>query len=423
MKYYEILDVSLDATAEQIKAAYRILVQLHHPDRLQQANDNVRHYAEEKLKRINEAYTVLSDPARRAQYDATLRTRKAEYKYEAPAETWDSSPRRKSQRRHTSAEQAAYEAAYEEWAHQQADRYAEQREAERQQRAQQAAERERREAEEQARRAAAEHFPRARTQGNELTLQFSPGVWTTLVLIPEGDFLMGSAPDQDALALVSEQPQHGIYLSEFYIGKYPITNAQYQAYLDATRPKLSAPAWQMPPGKETHPVVNVTWDDAVAFCQWLTRETGRAFRLPTEAEWEKAARGVESLLYPWGNEWDPGCLNSQGTLGSTTPVGQFSPVGDSPFGMADMSGNVWEWCADWYSEREYARRARTLTRGNPQGPADGEGYVVRGGAFDSSPKQARAAHRNWYYPFNRRMNVGFRLVAGPVVAGRASRES
>jgi formylglycine-generating enzyme required for sulfatase activity len=156
--------------------------------------------------------------------------------------------------------------------------------------------------------------------------------------------------------------------------------------------------------------VNVSWDDAVAFCKWLSQATGRTFRLPTEAEWEKAARGDDGRIYPWGNEWEVTRLNGESMHGGTTPVGQFSPAGDSPFGLADASGNVWEWCADWYADKTYERRARAMAR-DPKGPADGEGCVVRGGAFDSSPRHLRCAHRNWYYPFNARKNVGFRVVA------------
>lgn len=415
MKYYETLDLPSDATAEQIKSAYRILVQLHHPDRLQQANEGVRRYAEDKLKRINEAYTVLSDPARRAKYDATLRTHQRrvpadEEAYASPADDdWDyayTSP--KSRRRKTSA-QAAAEAAYEEWAHREAEHYAETREAERQGRA----ERERREAEARAQRAEAERYPRVRAEADtsSLRLYFAPGQWTTLKRVPAGDFWMGADPTLDGEASRAELPQHRVAVSEFFISQYPITNTQYRIFAETNRPQLAAPAeWQMPLGKETHPAVNVTWDEAVAFCQWLTRLTGRPFRLPTEAEWEKAARGSEGRLYPWGNEWNAHHLNSGGALGGSTAVGQYSPAGDSAYGLADMSGNVWEWCADWYADRLYPARAGKITR-DPTGPGTGEGCVVRGGAFDSSPKQARASHRNWFYPYQRRGNVGFRVVA------------
>ena len=202
MKYYEILDVPPDATPEQIKAAYRILVQLHHPDRLQQSNPGVRQYAEERLKRINEAYTVLSDPAKRAKYDALYAPRKrwAEPEYDAPGEPWPA-PTRKRRARQRTAEQTAYESAADEILRQAAEREAEAREAERQRWAAEARERERREAEEQARRAAEERYPRARPQGNELILNFAPGVWTALVLVPAGEFLMGSDPALDPAAL------------------------------------------------------------------------------------------------------------------------------------------------------------------------------------------------------------------------------
>lgn len=402
MKYYEILDLSPDATAEQIKAAYRILVQLHHPDRLQQAQEGVRRYAEDKLKRINEAYTVLSDPARRAKYDATLRTRRAPADVDDYASTvdedWEYAYTASRTRRRRTAAHTAAEAAYEEWAHREAEHYAEAREAERQRRAQ----RERQEAEARAQRAEAERYPRVREEAEGLRLYFAPGQWTTLKRVPAGDFWMGADPALDAEAARAELPQHRVTVSEFFISQYPITNAHYQ---------LAAPAgWQMPLSKETHPVVNVTWEEAATFCQWLTRLTGRTFRLPTEAEWEKAARGTEGAIYPWGHEWKPACLNSGGVVGGSSAVGSYSPAGDSAYGLADMSGNVWEWCADWYADRLYVARAGKVTR-DPPGPATGEGCVVRGGAFDSSPKQTRASQRNWFYPYQRRNNVGFRVVA------------
>jgi formylglycine-generating enzyme required for sulfatase activity len=160
----------------------------------------------------------------------------------------------------------------------------------------------------------------------------------------------------------------------------------------------------------------VAWDDAVAFCRWLTRATSRTFRLPTEAEWEKAARGTDGRVYPWGNGWDPARLNCQtspaAAPGATSPVGRYSPLGDSPYGAADMSGNVWEWCADWFDAQTYARRAARPVR-DPQGPATGPGYVARGGAFNTSAKQVRCAHRNWYYPDDRRADLGFRFVVMP----------
>jgi formylglycine-generating enzyme required for sulfatase activity len=403
MKYYEILDILPSATDDQIRTAYRILVQLHHPDRLQQMSPAVREYAEERLKKINLAYGVLGDPERRAIYDATLRPSAAPVDDYAPAYD-EASGVRRTRSRPPTAEQAEAQAAYEEWAQQEAERYAAAREAERARRSWE----EVREADARARRAAEEQFPRARLQGSELVVHFAPGVWTKLAQVQTGTFLMGSDPAVDPEAGRAEQPQHQVRLSEYYIGKYPITNAQYAAFAFAThRPYGAAPA-----GRENFPVVNVAWDDAAALCQWLSRVTSRSFRLPTEAEWEKAARGVEGWRYTWGNEPDPARLNADSRYGASTPVGRFSPLGDSPYGVADLLGNVWEWCNDWFDARLYARRAKHLVN-DPPGPNTGQGYVVRGGAFDSPPRHTRCAHRNWYYPDAAKPDLGFRIVTLP----------
>ncbi|MCC6188976.1 MAG: SUMF1/EgtB/PvdO family nonheme iron enzyme [Anaerolineales bacterium] len=414
MKYYELLDVPPDASEEQIKAAYRILVQLHHPDRLQQVSAAVRQYAEERLKKINAAYHALGDPQRRAAYDAAWQAARARpaapypdeaYEYAVPHDpAWEQSKKHTRRRAQTAAEAEAA-AAYQAWAHEEAERYARARDAERTRQA----ERENREAEARARKAAEEQYPRARPDpslGGVLVVHFAPGVWTTLVPVATGTFWMGSDLG-DPEAGRAEQPQHQVRLSEYYLGRYPVTNAQYQAFLRATR---RAPAAPVPPGHEQHPVVNVTWDDAAAFCRWLSAATSRTFRLPTEAEWEKAARGPEGQRYSWGNEWDPSRLNGEGGPGCLMPVDRFSPAGDSPYGAAALLGNAWEWCADWFDPKLYARRANRLVS-DPAGPGTGQGYVVRGGAFDAPARHTRCAYRTFEYPDTARPNLGFRLAA------------
>ncbi len=404
MKYYELLDVSPEASQDEIKTAYRIQVQLHHPDRLRQANETVRHYAEEKLKRINEAYTVLSDPVRRSAYDARWRAEQA--RAAAPAETtddddWFQSRRPAARRRRSEAEAAR------EWMKWEAEARAQERYEERQRRAAAEAARERQEAEEQARQGARQRYPRVQQDGDRLTAALTARLSLTLLRIPAGEFLMGSDPARDELALPSERPQHVVRLSEYFIGQFPVTQAQYQAFQAAAHPNTP---WPIPDGLEQHPVVNVSWDDAQAFCQWLT-VPGWRFHLPSEAQWEKAARGGDGRLFAWGNTWEATRANADDLADMTTPVGLFSPGGDSPFGLSDTGGNVWEWCLDWYDSEEYRRRQAIL---NPTGPSTGEGVVVRGGAFDSPVRRVRCAQRNWDYPFKRRPNTGFRVVAVPV---------
>lgn len=406
MKYYDLLDVPPTASAEDIKAAYRIQVQLHHPDRLQQASPQVRAYAEDKLKRINEAYTVLSDPVRRAAYDSRFVRAQRAQANEDEDDDLTMRPARPGRKR-PSRRQAEAEAANQWWREQQ------QREAEEQayaraeaqrQRAQQRAEAERRAEQERARRQAAERYPRVRREAEAVILTFQPGVWTTLKRVPEGEFLMGSDPKHDPQALAHEQPAHRVFVPEFFIGQFPVTNAQFAMFARDTRLE-----WTPPPHAGDVPVTQVMWDEALAFCRWLSRLTGQPFRLPTEAEWEKAARGPDGRLYPWGNAWQTGYANLADLAPAPSPVGQFSPAGDSLYGVSDLAGNVWEWCADWYAAKTYASRARWVAH-NPHGPEHGEGYVLRGGAFDSPQKHARAAHRNWDYGFKRRKNVGFRLA-------------
>jgi formylglycine-generating enzyme required for sulfatase activity len=234
----------------------------------------------------------------------------------------------------------------------------------------------------------------------ESTIRITSPIDLEMKRVPAGEFLIGSDPDKDRHAAQNEQPQHYVYVSEFYISKYPVTKTQYAMFV------LSA--HHSPPGHwkkgtfvsgfDNHPIVNVTWDDATAFCEWLSQQTGKNLRLPTEAEWEKAARGTDERIYPWGNEWDGKKCHSSGdfftsfTRVSTAAVGQCSPSGDSPYGVSDMSGNVWEWCLDWFDERAYPKRIKAPVK-NPTGPKSGTYHVARGGSWADNRKNVRAAVR------------------------------
>jgi formylglycine-generating enzyme required for sulfatase activity len=254
-----------------------------------------------------------------------------------------------------------------------------------------------------------------------VTAQAPPDVLTItspihleLVRVPAGKFLMGSDPAKDEYAKDDEQPQHRVYVPGFYIAKYAVTNVQYAAFVRAVKHSLPG-GWkggEIPVGKENHPVVDVTWHDAVAFCEWLSRETGRPFRLPTEAEWEKAARGTDGRLYPWGDEPPTAELGNVGfyDVEDTAPVGQYSPQGDSPYGCADMAGNVWEW-------------THSLYRGYPYDPTDGREELEagefkdirawRGGSWRLGRPFARCSCRNRGGPGRLHHGLGFRC-ASPV---------
>jgi formylglycine-generating enzyme required for sulfatase activity len=228
-----------------------------------------------------------------------------------------------------------------------------------------------------------------------------------LVRVPAGEFLMGSDPAKDEDAIDWEQPQHTIELPEFAIGKYPITNAQYAAFVRATGHR--APKhWEkggVPSGEEDHPVFFVSWEDAIAFCEWLSQETGKGFVLPSEAEWEKAARGTDGRIYPWGDESPTADLcNFDKNIGGTTSVGNYSPAGDSPYDCADMAGNVWEWTRSLYKDYPY-----DSGDGRENLESDGR-RVVRGGAFSYTEDGVRCAFRNYRHPHNRSYNLGFRVV-------------
>lgn len=232
-----------------------------------------------------------------------------------------------------------------------------------------------------------------------------------MVLIPAGEFLMGSDPEKDRDAREDEYPQHRVYVSEFYIGKYPITNLEYRSFLQATDYEVPSGFYEnlYRQSRENHPVINVPWKAAVAFCAWISKETGKSFRLPTEAEWEKAARGTDGRIYPWGNDWDPAKCNWYGgRVGSTTPVGKYSPEGDSPYGVADMAGNVWEVCAGQYDSWEYQKRSGIIVK-DPEDPEEGAD-VLRGGSWNYDQGAARCARRNWGIPEFIPDSVGFRVV-------------
>jgi formylglycine-generating enzyme required for sulfatase activity len=230
-----------------------------------------------------------------------------------------------------------------------------------------------------------------------------------MILIPASEFLMGSDPRIDIDAKDDERPQHTLYLPDYYLAKTPVTNAQYTAFVQATgyeQPEHWA-GGEPPRGKEDHPVVNVSWHDAVAYCRWLGEVTGKPYCLPSEAEWEKGARGSGGRFYPWGNQWDAArCNSKEGGKEDTTPVGAYSQ-GASPYGLLDMAGNVWEW-------------TRSVYKGYLYDPEDGRENlevearrVFRGGMFRSGLKSVRCACRFGELPHNSYKYYGFRVVVSP----------
>ena len=246
-----------------------------------------------------------------------------------------------------------------------------------------------------------------------------------MVLVPAGAFWMGSQAEDIQMRVDDckkgakpenrdkceewfgdEGPQRQVFLDSFYIDRYEVTNALFERFVTANSyrttaeaegwgwvfrdgrwEKLKGATWRTPGGPgttaaPTHPVVQVSWRDADAYCKWANE------RLPTEAEWEKAARGVDGRRYPWGEDWSTSRANGDMSVKATRPVGSYA-AGASPYDIHDMAGNVFEWVADWYDPAYYQKGPAR----NPLGPSTGQQRVLRGGGWHSRPIALRAASR------------------------------
>ena len=238
--------------------------------------------------------------------------------------------------------------------------------------------------------------------------------------IPAGEFIMGS----DTSEYKDERPQHTRHVSVYRIGKYPVTNAQYRRFVEdggytekwrrcwtdagwqwRSERGVKEPAhWNDPKWNlDNHPVVGVSWYEAVAYCSWLAATTGQAFRLPTEAEWEKAARGMDGCEWPWGNDFDQGEANiGESDINQTSAVGLFARD-RSPYGLLDCAGNVWEWCATkWQNSYQNYADDNDLSGGSAR--------VFRGGSWGDVASYARLTFRFRNTPDNRYVNQGLRCV-------------
>ena len=232
-----------------------------------------------------------------------------------------------------------------------------------------------------------------------------------MVLIPAGYFLMGSNEDIDELlrygaALMPiEKPQRKIYLDAYYMDIYPVTNAEFARFINTTGYKAEGTKYGLwkdyaGAGKERHPVVSVSRNDMLAYCQWVNK------RLPTEAEWEKASRGTNGRIWPWGNDFDLlKCNAKESEIGQTTPVDKYPKV-KSPYGCYDMVGNVWEIVNDWM-DFDYYKSGPTR---NPEGPDFGLAPVMRGGAFSTLLANCRCAFRICPDSSTQFDRVGFRCA-------------
>lgn len=240
-------------------------------------------------------------------------------------------------------------------------------------------------------------------------INYTNSVGGKMYLIPSGDFLMGSSlPDAPA----NERPQSRVTITRFYMSRFPITNEQYEAFDPLHKRKRS------PGASDRHPVVYVSSLEAMKFCQWLSTRERKRYRLPTEAEWEYAAKGTEGRKYPWGDFERRGDLANFADKNTvfawsdreiddgypeSSPVGAF-PRGASPFGIEEMAGNVWEWCSDYYEQY------RALPKVNPHGPTTGTKRIYRGGSWKSRFASLRTTVRNTNAPNYSCNDLGFRIV-------------
>ncbi|MBI4853957.1 MAG: formylglycine-generating enzyme family protein [Acidobacteria bacterium] len=222
--------------------------------------------------------------------------------------------------------------------------------------------------------------------------------------IPSGKFIMGSDAAEEIPK--EEQPKHSVSLSAFEMGRLEVTNAQYNEFIKATGYKNEKWQENLAPGTENFPATNISWKDAEAYCKWLSEVTKKNYRLPTEAEWEYAAGGAQGVEYSWGNPWKPKLACVGGEQKSTTYVGSFSP---NAFGLYDTTGNVWEWCQDWYDPEFYQKSQEN----NPQNTVEGKSKVQRGGAWNSPEKYARIKFRSRNAIDSRVLTTGFRVIVTP----------
>lgn len=244
-----------------------------------------------------------------------------------------------------------------------------------------------------------------------------------MVFVPEGKFLMGSTDEQIQAAteellrdcstcqqasdwFVDQKPQHTVYLDAFWTDKFEVTNALYQKC--AVTGKCAAPSESKSFSRSSYygnsqydnfPVIYVSWNDAKTFCEWAGK------RLPTEAEWEKAARGDKGRLYPWGNEWTAARVNAEERIKETAAIGSY-PDDVSLYGAMDMGGNVREWVSDWYDENYYSHSPQN----NPPGAPSGQLRVLRGGSWGGYMVSALAASRVAYDPATQEHYIGFRCA-------------
>jgi formylglycine-generating enzyme required for sulfatase activity len=245
----------------------------------------------------------------------------------------------------------------------------------------------------------------------------------TMVTIPAGSFVMGTSEEDikrlqlkesdwaydwsDNNLFAAEQPQHQVSVKAFEIGQYPITNQEYNDFLFDTGHRLPKHwiGFTYPDETGLHPVVGVSKLDAEAYIQWLSKRTNSSFRLPTEAEWEYGARSADGRIYPWGNTFDPWrCNTSESGKKGTTQVGSYSPGGDSPFGLADMVGNVWEWTSSCFLPYPFQLPTQAEI------DCETQRYVLRGGAWYYTRKLARCAAREGNAPPYFSLSIGFRIA-------------
>ena len=227
-----------------------------------------------------------------------------------------------------------------------------------------------------------------------------------LVYVPAGEFLMGVA-DDGSTVITDEQPQRTVYLDAYWIDQTEVTNGQYAQCVAAEKCeeplKISSETHDFYYGNSVfneYPVIYVSWSDANDYCAWAGRQ------LPTEAQWEKAARGTDQRIYPWGNEFTSTTLVNNSSLGDVTKVSDFKN-GASPYGVYNMAGNVWEWTADWYHDSYYGTYGNS---NNPIGPENGDYRVKRGGSWGSDASLIRTTERSTGNPLDRLNSLGFRCV-------------